>query len=386
MKKVISILTATRAEYGLLKPLIEKLNRIDEYDIRLVVTGMHLSPEYGLTYQDIERDGFVIDKKIDILLSSGTSVGVSKAMGIALMGFSEYFDTLKPDLLIVLGDRYETLAVCIAAMNARIPIAHLHGGEATEGLIDEAIRHSITKLSHLHFTSTEAYRNRVIQMGEHPDRVFNVGAIGIEVIKNLSYMSWTELKASLGFELDERFALFTFHPVTLENSTQEEQLLNVLQALDEFDGLQLIITGSNADMGGNIINKMLEDYVSKRRDKCIAFKSLGQLRYLSALKYCSFVIGNSSSGIIEAPSFHKPTINIGDRQKGRIQAESVIQCEPVKAEIVASIKRALSPEFTERIITVRNPYGDGIVTDKILRVLHEFFQNNITIKKKFYNL
>lgn len=386
MKKTISVLTATRAEYGLLKPLVEKLNRTKEYEVRIVVTGMHLSPEYGLTYKEIERDGFIIDKKIDILQNCDTSVGISASMGTALKGFSEYFEALKPDLLIVLGDRYETLAVCIAAMNSRIPIAHLHGGETTEGAIDEAIRHSITKMSYLHFTSTEEYRRRVIQLGEHPDRVFNVGAIGIESIKNLSYMDWEEFKASINFDLNKRFALLTFHPVTLEAGTEEEQFSNILQVMDEFEQIQLIITGANADSGGSKINRMIGDYVASRRGRCVAFTSLGQRRYLSALKYCSFVIGNSSSGIIEAPSFHKPTINIGDRQKGRTQAESVIQSEPVKENIRAAIEKALSAEFLEHIKDTKNPYGDGNVTDKILPVIQEFFQNNRSVKKKFYDL
>lgn len=386
MKKIISILTATRAEYGLLKPIMSKLNKIEEYDIRLVVTGMHLSPDYGLTFKEIIQDGFTIDRKIDIILSSGTSVAVTKSMGLALISFAEYFDELKPNLLIVLGDRYESFAVCCAAMNARIPIAHLHGGEVTEGVIDEAIRHSITKMSYLHFTSTEEYRKRVIQLGEHPNRVFNVGAIGLEVIKELNYMSKEEFEKSINFTISKKLALLTFHPVTLEDNT-EEQFENILQAIDMFDDIQVIITKANADAGGNVINKLIDEYVKKRSNKCVAFESLGQLRYLTAMKYCDFVIGNSSSGIIETPSFKKPTINIGDRQKGRIQAKSIINCKPIKLEIVSSIEKALSVDFRKTLDDLEDPYGDGNVSDNIVSEINRFLnQNLLSIKKQFYNL
>lgn len=387
MKKVISILTATRAEYGLLRPIMSKLSRHEDFDVRIAVTGMHLSPEFGLTYQEIEKDNFHIDKKIEILVNSGTSIGVSKSMGLAMISFAEYFDDLKPDLLIVLGDRYETLAVCCAAMNARIPIAHIHGGESTEGLIDEAIRHSITKMSYLHFTSTDAYRNRVIQLGEHPDRVFNVGAIGLEVIKQTDFMSKSELENSLNFSLGEKFAILTYHPVTLEDNTSTEEFINILKALDHFMDMQVIITKANSDMGGSNINRLIDDYVANRRDKYIAFHSLGQRRYLSAMRLCSLVIGNSSSGIIETPTFYKPTINIGDRQKGRVQAESVINCGPVEAEVVAAILKALSVEFNMGIKEMQNPYGDGEVSDKIIYQISKFFQEDrILLKKQFYNL
>lgn len=387
MKKIISILTASRAEYGLLKPIITKLTLIKEFDVRIVVTGMHLSPEFGLTYKEIERDGFKIDKKIDILLNSSTSASVSKSMGLAMIGFGEYFEELKPDLLIVLGDRYETLAACCAATNARIIIAHLHGGEATEGLIDEAYRHSITKMSYLHFTSTEEYRKRVIQLGEDPERVFNVGAIGVEIIKYQGYLSKEELEKSLNFRINKKLALLTFHPVTLENNTVEEQFINTLQAIDTFDDLQVIITKSNADMGGNIINKLIDNYVEQSNGKSIAYESLGQLRYLSAIKYCDFVIGNSSSGIIEVPSFKKPTINIGDRQKGRVQANSIINCNPDKLEIINSIKVALSNEFRMEIKDIQNPNGDGNTSEKIVKeILKHFKFESVSIKKRFYNL
>lgn len=321
------------------------------------------------------------------MLNSCTSVSVSKSMGLAMIGFAEYFEELKPELLIVLGDRYETLAACCAATNARILIAHLHGGEATEGLIDEAYRHSITKMSYLHFTSTEEYRNRVIQLGEDPERVFNVGAIGVEIINNLNYLSKEELEKSINFKLNDKFALLTFHPVTLENNTVEEQFLNTLEAMDMIDDLQIIITKANADMGGIIINKLIDSYVEQRKEKCIAFESLGQLRYLSAMKYCSFVIGNSSSGIIEVPSFKKPTINIGDRQKGRVQSESIINCKPIKSEIANSIEIALSNDFQKHIENIQNPYGDGNTSEKIIiEILKLLDTKYVSIKKRFYNL
>lgn len=387
MKKIISILTATRAEYGLLKPIISKLNNISEFDVRIVVTGMHLSPEFGLTYKEIENDGFKIDKKIDILLNSCTSVAVTKTMGLAIMGFADYFSELRPNMLIVLGDRYETLAVCCAAMNERIPIAHLHGGEATEGLLDEAYRHAITKMSYLHFTSTIEYCKRVVQLGEDPCRVFNVGAIGQEIINDLKYLSKEELEDSINFKIEKKLALMTFHPVTLENNTEEEQIIDLLNAIDEFKDLQVIITKANADAGGNRINKLIDNYVSQRRDKCVAFESLGQLRYLSVMKYCDFVIGNSSSGIIETPAFKKPTINIGDRQKGRVQAKSIINCNPIKSDIINAINTALSNEFIKSLEYMDNPYGDGKTSDKIVSEIVKYFQGDlISIKKEFYNL
>lgn len=387
MKKIISILTATRAEYGLLHPIIKKLNQIDDYDVRVVVTGMHLSAEYGYTYKEIEYDGIKIDKKIEILLNSGSSVSVSKSMGLAIISFAEYFDNLKPDLLIVLGDRYETLAVCCAAMNANIPIAHLYGGETTEGAIDEAIRHSITKMSYLHFTSTESYRKRVIQLGEDPERVFNVGSLGVENIKNIKLLTKEELEKSIHFSLDKRTALMTFHPVTLEKDTCEAQFKNILDAIDSFDDLKVIITKANADMGGILINKMIDDYVASKPEKCIAYESLGQVRYLSAMKHCDFVIGNSSSGIIEAPSLKKIVINIGDRQKGRIQAKSTINCKPEVSDIILSIRKALSIEYQNIAKDVVNPYGEENVSDKIIYEINNFFNRKVvSLSKKFYDL
>ncbi|UGB30426.1 UDP-N-acetylglucosamine 2-epimerase [Metabacillus sp. B2-18] len=384
MKK-ISILTATRAEYGLLKPIIEKLNILKEFDVRVVVTGAHLSPEFGLTYKEIEQDGIVIDEKIEMLLSSDTPSSISKSMGLAMVGFADYFERLKPDLLIVLGDRYETLAVCIAAMNQRIPIAHLYGGEKTEGATDESIRHAITKLSYLHFTSTEEYRERVIQLGEHPDRVFCVGAIGIENILNVELMKKYELEHALNFKLDKPYAIVTFHPTTLENNRSEEQFESLLEACKSFKNMSLIFTKANADTDGRIINKMIDDYVNEN-DHAVAFTSLGLTRYLSALRFCNLVIGNSSSGLIEAPSFKIPTVNIGDRQKGRLQATSIINCKPEAKEIEKSIRLALSENFRRIAAETVNPYGDGNTSDQVVLNIGEFLLNEkITLQKKFYD-
>ncbi len=385
MKKIV-ILTATRAEYGLLKPIIQKTNNDLDYDMRLAVTGMHLSPEFGMTVIEIKNDGIQIDKKIEIVLSSDTPVALSKSMGLAMISFSEYFEECKPDALVVLGDRYETLAVCCSAMIARIPIIHLYGGEATEGLIDEAIRHSITKMSYLHFTSTDEYRKRVVQMGETPDRVFNVGAMGVENALNIELMSKDEIEKSIGFVLGRRYAVGTFHPVTLENATAEHQIEELLVAIDRHRDIRFLFTKANADTYGRGINALLNRYADSH-DNFILVESLGMRRYLSALKYASFVIGNSSSGLIEVPSFGIPTINIGDRQKGRIAGETVIHCQPVSDDIDVAIKKAQSDEFLASIRGSVNPYGDGNTSDKIMSIMKDFFFNDkVNIKKKFYNI
>jgi GDP/UDP-N,N'-diacetylbacillosamine 2-epimerase (hydrolysing) len=383
--KVISVLTATRAEYGLLKPIILKLKAENEFDVRIVVTGAHLSPEFGLTYLEIERDGLAIDEKIEILLSSDTPSAISKSMGLAMIGFADYFARTKPDLLIVLGDRYETLAVACTAMNQRIPISHLYGGEATEGAVDESIRHAITKLSYLHFTSTEEYRKRVIQLGEQPNRVFNVGAIGIENILTESFIPKNELEHELETSLSQPYAMVTFHPVTLENNSSEQQIKSLLEVCKGILNLKFIFTKANADTEGRIINQYIDKY-ARENGNIISFTSLGMRRYLSALKYSSMVIGNSSSGLIEAPSFKIPTINIGDRQKGRLQASSVINCEPVKESIREAVNLALSDEFVQKAKTTVNPYGRGNTSDMIVDVIkkHILFAK-IDLKKKFYD-
>lgn len=386
MKKKISILTATRAEYGLLKPIIKKMLEIQEFEVRVVVTGAHLSPEFGLTYKEIEKDNILIDKKIEILLSADTPSAISKSMGLAMISFADYFDESNPDMLIVLGDRYETLAVCSVAMNQKIPIAHLYGGETTEGAIDECVRHAITKMSYLHFTSTETYRRRVIQLGEDPGRVFNVGSIGVQNIKKQKLLSKVELEDSINFTLDKPYAIVTFHPVTLENKSSSKQIKQLLQALDSHKEYQYIFTKGNADANGRIINQLIDKYVLERPN-CKAFDSLGLIRYLSAVKHCTMVIGNSSSGIIEVPSFNIATINIGDRQKGRMQAESIINCKPVACDINKAIEKAISQEFQKKLIRVKNPYEQENTSIKIIsEIKRSLLNNKLELKKVFYNL
>lgn len=385
MKK-LAVLTATRAEYGQLSPIIKKLKQNPDIDVRVVATGAHLSPEFGMTVNEIINDGIEIDKEIEILLSSDTPVSVSKAMGLALISFSEYFNELKPDALMVLGDRYETLAVCIAAMNARIPIIHLYGGEATEGAIDDAVRHSITKLSSLHFTATDIYKNRVIQMGENPDNVYCVGAMGVENAMKIDILSKEELEASLGVKLGDKYAVLTFHPVTLENNSAEKQVEELISALDKYPDITFLCTKANADANGRIINERLADYSSKRNNLFL-FDSLGVKRYISAVKHSCFAIGNSSSGLIEIPSLHVPTVNIGNRQKGRILADSVVCCEPTEASIVAAIKYVSNPNFVSSIQNLTNPYGDGNTSDKITSVTADYLINDkLTVFKTFHNL
>ena len=383
MKK-ICVVTGTRAEYGLLYWLLKEIEADKELQLQVIVTGMHLSPEFGLTYKEIEKE-FKINKKIEMLLSSDTSVGISKSMGLAQISFAESYDELKPDIVIVLGDRYEIFSATSAAMIAKIPIAHLHGGEATEGLIDEPIRHSITKMSHLHFAATEEYKNRVIQLGEHPSRVFNVGGMGIENIKRLKLLSKDEFEKSIEFKLNSKNILVTFHPVTLENSTAQEQFKELLDAIDELEDTNIIFTKANSDTDGRVINQMIDEYVTKNFQKSVQFTSLGQLRYLSALQYVDAVVGNSSSGLAEAPSFKIGTINIGDRQKGRIKASSVIDCEPNKDSILKSFEKLYSKEFQETLKTTINPYGDGCASKKIVEILKNVDLKNI-LKKSFYDL
>lgn len=382
----IAVVTATRAEFGLLQPIIQKLSACEEFDVRVAVTGAHLSPEFGLTYQEILEGGVRIDRRIEILLSSDSPVGISKSMGLAMISFAEYFEETKPDALMALGDRYETLAVCCAAMNGQIPIIHLYGGETTEGAVDEAIRHSITKMSYLHFTSTPAYAKRVIQLGEDPSRVFCVGAMGVENALSRPLLSKEELERSIGFALDREYAVLTFHPVTLEGESAGAQIRELFDALSEHPERNYVITKANADADGRIVNQMIDEYVRDNKNAA-AFDSLGAVRYLSALKYAAFVIGNSSSGILEAPSFGIPTVNIGDRQRGRLCADSVIHCRPVRADISAAMDRAASEEFRKLAARTVNPYGNGGTSDRIVATLREVFAaKRIDLKKKFYDI
>ena len=380
----ICVVTGTRAEYGLLYWLMKEIDADPELALQLIVTGMHLSPEFGLTYKEVEKE-FRIDKKIEMLLSSDTPVGISKSMGLAQISFAEAFEEMKPDIIVLLGDRYEIFSAASSAMIARIPIAHLHGGEATEGLIDEPIRHSITKMAHLHFTAAEEYRRRVIQLGEHPDRVFNVGGMGIENIKRLKLLSKEEFEQSIDFKLGGKNLLVTFHPVTLERATAHEQFQALLDALDTLKETHIIFTKANSDTDGRIINHMIDEYVSKNPAKAVGFTSLGQLRYLSALQYVDAMVGNSSSGLIETPSFQKGTINIGDRQKGRIKADSIIDCEPNIEEIKKAFQKLYSKEFQSILQSVQNPYGDGCASTKIVEVIKSVKLQEI-VKKSFFNI
>lgn len=385
--KRIGIMTGTRAEYGLLKPLMQEINKDNDMELYLIVSGMHLSPEFGMTYQEIEEDGFEINAKVEMLLSSDSPAGISKSIGLGVIGFADEFQRADLDMLILLGDRYEALSAAISAMVMRIPIAHLHGGEVTEGAIDEGIRHSITKMSYLHFTSTEQYRNRVIQLGENPERVFYVGALGVENIKKINLMTKEELERSIHFEIDENTVIVTYHPVTLENNTVEEQFLNLLEVLDRNPKIRMIFTKANADTNGRIVNELIDKYAAQNSERACAFVSLGQKRYLSALKYCRIVIGNSSSGIIEAPSFGKPIINIGDRQKGRICADSVINCGYTQQEIQQAMETALTEEFENKASNCRNPYEKENTAANIISVIKDYLLNDkIKLKKGFYDI
>lgn len=382
----ICVVTGTRAEYGLLKPIIDRIYRNKNLQLQLVVTGMHLSTEFGYTYQEIEADGYPITAKIEMLLSSDTPTGITKSMGVELIGLADYFESHRPDIVVILGDRYEMLMVATAAMIARVPIAHIHGGELTEGLIDEAIRHSITKMSHLHFTTTCEYRNRVIQLGENPSSVYQVGALGIENIKIIKLLSRVELERELKFTFDKTTLMVTYHPLTLECETAQKQFANILNVFDLHPEIKLIFTKANSDTNGRIINQMIDDYVSKNAERSIAFTSMGQMRYLSALQFCACVIGNSSSGIIEVPSFGIPTINIGDRQKGRICAESVMSCGNDIQEIEAALSRSLSHEFRVKANKCNNPYEGKNTSETILQVIVQALHQGIKLKKTFYDI
>jgi len=385
MIRKICVVTGSRADYGLLYWLMREIESIDNLKLQIVVTGMHLSPEFGLTFNQIEQDGFIIDYKVEMLLSSDSGIGISKSMGLGMIGFADAFEGLKPDLLVLLGDRFEIFSAASVATILKIPIAHLHGGETTEGAFDESFRHSITKMSHLHFVSMLDYRHRVIQLGEYPDRVFNVGAIGIDNIKRLSLLSRKDTEESIGFSLGKRNLLITFHPVTLEKSTSKEQFSNLLGALEELEKTNLFFTKTNADTDSRVINKMIDKYVKNHSDKAIAYTSLGQLRYLSVMKHMDGIVGNSSSGLLEAPSFKIGTVNIGDRQRGRIRSESVVDCDSSMESILSSIRKIYSHSFKEKLISIENPYGNGDTSTKIAKIISNYPLENI-LKKSFYNI
>jgi GDP/UDP-N,N'-diacetylbacillosamine 2-epimerase (hydrolysing) len=381
--KKICVITGSRADYGLLRWLMDGIRNSPELELQIIVTGMHLSPKFGLTYLEIEKDGFNINRKVEMQLCSDTPVSITKSIGLGTIGFADALYDLNPDLILILGDRYEIFAASSAAMVARIPIAHLHGGEATEGAFDEAIRHSITKMAHLHFVAAKEYRLRVIQLGEHPDRVFQVGALGIDNIFKLKLLDLEELEDSLDFKLGTKNLLVTFHPVTLEYGTAPDQMGQLLSTLEKLEDIHLIFTMPNSDTDGRILFKMIEEFVA-RHPHTKAFTSLGQLRYLSCVKHIDGVIGNSSSGLVEVPSFKKGTINIGDRQRGRLKAKSVIDCEPREILIRNAIRKLYSPEFQTVLTTVQNPCGSGGASEAIVDILKEISLDNI-LKKKFCN-
>lgn len=365
----LCVFTGARSEYGLLSPLLQALRREKTFDVKILVSGMHLSPEFGLTYREIEKDGFPIAEKVEMLLSSDTDAGIAKSTGLGMVGFADALGRLEPDAVLLLGDRFETFAMATAAYLMKIPVVHLHGGETTEGATDEAMRHAITKMAYLHFTSTEVYRKRVIQLGEAPDRVFNVGAIGLDNIRSLRLMKKNELEADLGISWKNPMAVITFHPVTLEHATAESQFDALAAAILANKGLNVIFTYPNADASGRIIISKIREFVKENPGIAAAFPSLGVVKYLSAVKHADLVMGNSSSAIIEVPSLHKPVINIGDRQKGRVRANNVLDVESETAEISKAIRKALSETFRQKCARVVNPYGDGRTAQRIVTIL-----------------
>ena len=384
MNRKICVITGTRAEYGLLRWVMQGIKDDADLNLQVIATGMHLSPEFGLTYKAIEADGFRIDRKVEMLTSSDTPLGIAKSMGLGMIGFADALNELKPDLIVVLGDRFEIFSSVATALTACIPVAHLHGGETTEGAIDEAFRHSITKMSHYHFVAADEYKQRVIQLGEQPKNVFLVGGLGIDNIKKLRLLDRNALEVDLGVKFDKKNLLITFHPATLEISSAAKQMQALLAALAKLEETQLIFTMPNADTDGRALIKIVEKFTSNHSN-AHAFISLGQLRYLSCISHVDGVVGNSSSGLLEVPSFRKGTINIGDRQRGRLQASSVINCEANQKSISSGIEMLYEPEFQLNLSQVRNPYGEEGASDKIVDILKTISIKNI-VKKTFHDL
>ena len=384
MKRKICVVTGTRSDYGLLRGLMERITLSPVLCLQIIATGMHLSPEFGLTYQEIEQDNFRIDRKIETLLSSDTAIGVTKAMGLGLISFSEAFDSLNPDLVVLLGDRFEMFAAATACHIAGLPIAHLHGGELTEGAFDDALRHAITKMASLHFVATEQYRQRVIQLGEQPSQVFLVGAFGIDSITRLTLRTREQLERDLEITLQKKNLLVTFHPVTIGSVAAQTQMGELLAALHELKDTRLVFTYPNADTGGRSIIKLIDEFV-KTHSNAAAFASLGQQKYFSCIKEFDGVIGNSSSGIIEVPTFQKGTINIGNRQLGRVQGTSVINCEAKRDEILDAIQTLYSVDFQGKLSHTTNPYGDGGACEKVISIIENLSQDDMH-KKSFYDL
>ena len=385
MKKKICVYTGARAEYGLLRPLIDEIISDKDLELQLLVTAMHLSTEFGLTYKVIESDGYTIDEKVEMILSSDTPVAVCKSMGLGLIGISEALDRLSPDFVVLLGDRFETLTAAICCLTQRIPIAHIQGGELTFGATDDAMRHSITKMSMLHFTYTEDYRSRVIQLGENPKNVFNVGGLNSEVIKKMNLLNKSKLENKINFCFGEINCLVTYHPVTLEKDTSEIHFPNLLKVLEKLDDMKIVFTKTNADAEGRIINEMIDKFVSNNKERSIAFTSMGQLLYLSTMNQSNIVVGNSSSGIIETPSFKVPTVNIGDRELGRTRARNIIDCDSSFKQIEIAFKKALSKEFINSLSDMTNPYYKKNTSTNIKNIVKNFDSKN-RLKKVFYDL
>ncbi len=383
MNRKVAVFTGTRAEYGLLYWLMKGIDASDVLTLQTVVSAMHLSPEFGATWKQIEADGFSIDAKVEMLLSSDSSVGVVKSMGVGLIGFADALDRLRPDVLVVLGDRFEALAVAQAALVMRIPVVHLHGGEITEGAYDDAFRHALTKMASLHFTACEAYRQRVIQMGESPASVFNVGALGLDHLVHETPMPLEDISASLGFSLRRPYFLVTYHPVTLGDEDPASTVAAMLEALDGFPQHQVLLTYPNADNGGRAIIPLLEAYARRQPGRVLATPSLGFRRYLGALSAAAAMVGNSSSGIIEAPAFGVPTVNIGTRQQGRLSANSVLTCAPDSDSIRRALAQAIDPAFIRRIDPDTHPYGKGQAARQIVSVLE---RHDLSTSKRFHDL
>jgi UDP-N-acetyl-D-glucosamine 2-epimerase, UDP-hydrolysing len=381
----VCVITGTRAEYGLLSRLMWLIRTDHDLTLQIIATNMHMSPEFGLTYKEIEADSFTIDKKVPMPKLADTSNGIVKSMAVELSGIADAYEELRPDIIVILGDRYEMLIAATAALVYKIPIAHIHGGEITEGAFDDAIRHAITKMSHLHFTSTEEYSRRVIQLGEQPDRVFYVGSLGVENIKKITLMSKDEIEKSLGFELNKKTVIATYHPVTAIKGDNRTEMDEFLAALDEEKNIRVLFTMPNSDTGGAYISKKINEFVAKNKERAIAFTSLGVKRYLSAISYVAAVIGNSSSGIIEVPSLGIPTLNIGDRQKGRVICDSIISCHSDKGSIRNGLKKVLSEKMAEIAKEVCNPYEKENTAQTTFGIIKSHLSNDL-IKKSFYNL
>jgi UDP-N-acetylglucosamine 2-epimerase (non-hydrolysing)/GDP/UDP-N,N'-diacetylbacillosamine 2-epimerase (hydrolysing) len=387
LKRKICIVTGSRAEYGLLYWIIKGIHENPELELQLIVTGMHLSPEFGLTFREIEKDGFPISERVEMLLSSDSETAVTTSMGLGMIGFAKAYERLRPDIIVILGDRFEILSAAASAVPFRVPVAHIHGGEATEGLIDEPIRHAITKMSHIHFSATEKYKSRIIQMGERPENVFCYGAPGLDNIYKLPLLNKRELLNELCIPEDKKIGVVTYHPVTLEKDTAESQMSDLLASLKGFSDIYWIFTLPNADTGGRIIIKKIKDFINKNPERGKAFASLGQLKYLSLLKHAIVMVGNSSSGLTEAPSFELPVVNISDRQRGRVRAQNVIDVPECKKNLIKSaIGRALSPEFKGSLIGMRNPYGEGNSSDRIVEKLRTIPLDESLIKKEFHEV